>query len=153
MKSELILKELQKISKINKGILYPEAVVENAKDKNSPLHNFFVWDNTKAAELYRLEQARKLIRVSVQYIEENPDAPYKVFVSLKSDRVKGGGYRELITVMQNEGLKFQLLQDALDDMTTFTEKYKHLKELDKVIREMDIIINQHKEKLIRVQAK
>lgn len=45
------------------GRLTPEAVVKEAEDPSSPLHGEFVWDNTEAARLYRLQQARQLIRV------------------------------------------------------------------------------------------
>lgn len=54
------------------GRLTPNAVVEAAKDKASPLHEFFQWDNKKAAEAWRIEQARNLIaRAKVVYTVEH----------------------------------------------------------------------------------
>ena len=35
----------------------PEEVLEKAKDKNSELHKCFEWDDTVAANKYRLQQA------------------------------------------------------------------------------------------------
>lgn len=44
------------------GRLTPDAVVADAADPNSPLHDAFEWDDSKAAQAYRIEQARVLIR-------------------------------------------------------------------------------------------
>jgi len=44
------------------GSLTAAAVVDAAKPKTSALHNHFEWKNTVAAEKYREEQARQLIR-------------------------------------------------------------------------------------------
>jgi len=47
------------------GKLYPADVVNAARSPSSPLHPYFDWDDSSAAEKYRLDQARALIR-SVQ---------------------------------------------------------------------------------------
>lgn len=44
------------------GALTPPVVVDAARPKDAPLHNVFEWDNKKAAESYRIDQARHLIR-------------------------------------------------------------------------------------------
>lgn len=45
------------------GTLTPEAVLADAADPESVLHDCFEWDDTKAAHQYRLDQARSLIRI------------------------------------------------------------------------------------------
>jgi hypothetical protein len=57
-----IIIELEKIRINNDGKLKPVDVVKNAKNPQSPLHKYFVWDDTKAAHEYRLWQARELIK-------------------------------------------------------------------------------------------
>ena len=59
MKSR-ITEELKKIASANDGKLYPRAVVDAARPAGSPLHGSFEWDDSVAAESYRIEQARKL---------------------------------------------------------------------------------------------
>jgi hypothetical protein len=140
MKKDVYLKELQKISKSNGGLLLPENVVEKAKDIKNPLHSYFEWDDKKASDEYRLYQARNLIRVSVQYLSENPQEPYKVFVSMKEDRYNGGGYRELVSVMDSPRLRESLINEAAEEMQVFIDKYKHLKELAYIISEMNKVI-------------
>jgi len=46
----------------HRGRLTAAAVVDSARDPQSPLHRYFEWDDTSAAESWRLEQARSLIR-------------------------------------------------------------------------------------------
>lgn len=45
-----------------KGRLTPDMVVADARRPASPLHSFFEWDDGKAAQAWRIEQARDLIR-------------------------------------------------------------------------------------------
>lgn len=134
-----IREELLKIAADNGGKLLPETVVEAAKDETSPLHGSFEWDDTEAARTYRLWQARQLISVVVQYIPGSKHAT-NTFVSLKSDRKSGEGYRVMTVVLSDEQLRSQLLADAYDDMQIFRSKYKHLKELVEVFRAMNKVL-------------
>lgn len=52
------------------GTLTAETVLDDARDPQSPLHAHFEWDDSKAAEAFRLDQARKLIR-SVRLVITN----------------------------------------------------------------------------------
>lgn len=56
-----VQRELGRIADAH-GRLDPEDVVRAAADDDSPLHARFEWDDTRAGHLYRLEQARALIR-------------------------------------------------------------------------------------------
>ena len=44
------------------GEVTPELVLKEARHKDSVIHNDFQWDNQKAATLYRLDTARRIIR-------------------------------------------------------------------------------------------
>lgn len=73
---EAIRQRLEQIAKANRGVLTPEAVVEDAKDKASPLHGQFLWNTKQAAYQHWLDQARLLIRtVRVVVTEEKLSAP------------------------------------------------------------------------------
>lgn len=124
-----IVSELKKIAKENGGLLQPESVVEAARSVTSPLHSRFQWDDSSAAHQYRIWQARQLIRVTVEVMERTGES-FDVFVSLSPDRQReSGGYRVLTEVLSDEKMRSQLLQDALDDLELFREKYRRLKEL------------------------
>jgi len=85
-----------------RGELTPHAVLDDARDPSSPLHSQFDWDDTRAAEKYRVEQARRLIRTvrlviterntqvrSVAYVrdpdKEYADAGYVSTAALRTD--------------------------------------------------------------------
>lgn len=101
-KRDAIRMRLMEIEAANKGVLTPDAVIEDAKDPDSPLHDQFEWDTSKAAYRYWLDQARALItsvkvvetiekrKVSTVYYVRNPKADsdeqgYVSVTTLKSD--------------------------------------------------------------------
>lgn len=138
MKNQAIIHALKEIADANDGELRAIDVVNAAAVPESPLHSQFEWDDTKASHAFRLQQARQLIRVQVQYIGPVNDPQLsRVYVSLTPDRVKlHGGYRVLTDVMSVEGMRQQVLADALEDMRRFSAKYAHLTELAGVIDAM-----------------
>lgn len=127
-KSDAVRRELGRIAKANGGVLWPKKVVEAARPESSVLHSRFEWNNGKAAERYRIWQARQLIAITVNVIGEGGESE-QIWVSLKPDREESGGYRSLISVLSDTDLRGQLLEDARRDMEIFEEKYKHLQEL------------------------
>lgn len=46
----------------SKGKILASDVLEMASDPSSPLHKHFEWDDTVAARLHRMDQARRLVR-------------------------------------------------------------------------------------------
>ena len=58
--AQVIGKILNKIEEEN-GKIVPKALVDESKDTSSPTHRFFEWNNTKAAEKFRLHQAKNII--------------------------------------------------------------------------------------------
>jgi hypothetical protein len=110
-------------------ILHAEDVVEFArKHKASELHKHFEWNNDEAAEKYRLDQARALIRVCV-VIETRIATPIRCMVSLSTDRKNGGGYRTIESVLSNDKLHRQMLADALMELKRTQMRYQALNEL------------------------
>lgn len=76
------------------GGLRPSVVVEAAKPAASPLHKEFEWDDTRAGREYRLEQARKLIRVTVTVVEHGDGTttvdPYIHVPASHTERAESG---------------------------------------------------------------
>lgn len=60
--NENMLAELTRLAAENNGLLTPDNVIDAAQNAASPLHNWFEWDDDAAAHMYRVEQARHLIR-------------------------------------------------------------------------------------------
>ena len=127
---------LRKIARRSRGILKPESVEKAARNPSSPLHPYFTWDDSEAARLYRIEQARQLIRVVVDVSTEPRGEPTRVFVSLKADQRNGDGYRALATVMSDAEMRRMLVDDAIADMRNFRDRYVRIAKLAGVRRAM-----------------
>jgi hypothetical protein len=127
------------IANRNGGTIHPDEVVEAARSEESPIHRCFVWDDTKAASLYRHRQAQEIIRlVVITLVSNGNDCETRSMVSLSSGRVKGGGqYRMITTVMEDADMKAQLLSDALSELEAFRRKYAILSELAGVFELVD----------------
>ena len=124
-KRELIAKELAALER--RGRVDPKRVVEWARQhRGSALHASFLWNNTKAAEQYRLWQARKLL-VSVEAVYEDGERR-QVYVSPMISRGRGG-YHRLVDVVAREELRDQFLSEALEELERVCTKYADLAEL------------------------
>lgn len=122
------------------GTLTPISVVEHARSPESPLHRYFEWDDTAAAENFRLLQAGFLIRrvrVTITPANDAPPVTVRAFVSLDSDRRLGNGYRQTVEVMADPAMASELLAGAMAELGAFRKKYARLSELSGVMREID----------------
>lgn len=73
--------ELRRIE-VAAGGLTPRAVVDASKPKGAPLHVMFEWDNKRAADAWRLEQARKTIS-SLRVVVHEQAPPVPAFASVR----------------------------------------------------------------------
>lgn len=142
--------EIERLRKAHGGILKPEDVVEAARARSSPLHRCFTWDDDTAAHQWRLEQARRLLRIFVTVIG-NGEQPResRMYVSLSTDREKEGGYRAIADVLSDAEMRATLLMDAELDMLRFRQKYAGLVELASVFKSMAMAMRQMPRRLAR----
>lgn len=71
-------------------MLTPQVVVEEARDVSHPWHPEFTWDNTVAAERYRLDQARSLIaRVRITVIQGRVRIASIAYVHMPGSKQQG----------------------------------------------------------------
>lgn len=118
------------------GLLHAEAVVKFAQDRRTALHSAFEWDESFAAHQYRINQARELIRITVTILPQT-NKPINAFVSIRSDRKMGGGYRKVEVVMKNPKSREEMLQAAFLELEAFKSKYAELIELADVFESID----------------
>jgi len=134
--TEIIAKIIVEIEK-RKGIAKPEDLIEEAEDNNSPIHNLFEWNNTKAAKEYRLQQARNIFNhIEIEVVSENIKDK-KVDVVIHKQRAFHNvmlgderGYVSTARIVSNDELAKQVLQrlerqlqGAEDELRAF-ESYK-----------------------------
>lgn len=70
--AEHTYEELMRITDKNEGVLSPRAIVDESKPADAVLHPAFEWNNARAADSWRLHQARQIAR-SVYIVEPATD--------------------------------------------------------------------------------
>lgn len=124
-----------------KGELTPELVLNESRPAEAVLHSCFEWDDEKAAEGYRLYQARRIINNITVKIEENKnEIPQNVraFVSVTDvSKQEKGSFITIQNAMLNTDYKKQVLRNALWELKNFKNKYSSYKELGKIFASID----------------
>lgn len=129
---DVIGQELTRIKDANKGRLLPQTVVDEARNRRNPLHRHFEWNDKTAAEAYRLDQARSLIRI-IQIEDTDSDAaPRRAFVSVNDD---GKAYRSVAEVLSSESLQLAVLVSAEKELRAFEARYNELLDICELVRE------------------
>src|SRR5215207_7682171 len=76
-----IAEELAQIATAHGGSIAPVSVVSAAREPTSAMHPYFEWDDPAAAQEYRLEQARGLVRsIEVKVIRTPAENPERTWV-------------------------------------------------------------------------
>jgi hypothetical protein len=122
---------LEKIRSANDGRIQPKAVVESARSQKNPLHKHFEWDNSVAAESFRLEQARELIRCVRIVDTDVKRGNVQAFVSVKSE--SGVNYHAVRDVQNSVTLRYAVLIQAEKDLDAWEKRYKELREICSVV--------------------
>lgn len=118
------------------GKLTPEIVVNEARDKDHPLHNRFEWDNEVAGEAWRREQAHRLIqKVKVVYREADDNQPEKsvrAFHAVRSE--KGHVYEPVGKVVRDDFTRQLLLNDMRREWQALKRRYEEFEEFLHMVR-------------------
>ena len=118
-----------------------QETLDAARPEDSPLHDYFDWDNESAAESYRMEQARVLSRsIFVRVVVQEQVVEMRQAFSVKVARKDGSvirGYVGAQRVLATPELRKQVLQDALQRAKRWREDYKTYKELGPIFEAID----------------
>ncbi|MBQ1535083.1 MAG: hypothetical protein IIZ62_00415 [Ruminococcus sp.] len=114
--------------------LSAQTLLDANRNEDAPLHNEFEWDNEKAAESYRLHQARHIINCLCIKAEEAPNKePVRAFFKIEN---RDSEYKSLDVILQSEDSYNALLRTALAELRALEKKYSDLKELASVFDEV-----------------
>lgn len=121
------------------GIVTRIALLLEASEKDSPIHELFEWNDSEAAYKYRLMQAGDIIRHISVVITEDEDKPVRAFVNVNTDdgQQADGLYMNVKKAMQDEESRKIVLRRALHELKIFEKKYSMYKELEGVFLEIE----------------
>lgn len=129
--------ELERIRVRQNGRIESEDVVREARDEASPLHPAFDWNDATAAEKYRVEQAKYLIRSIEIVIDKSGEEqiPIRAFVSVKRDEDRS--YTSTIHALADPELRAQVVQQAFNELEAWRKRHAELTEFARVFAEID----------------
>lgn len=135
----------------NNGLI-PEILVEDAKRKDSPLHDWFEWDDKRAANRYRIEQGEKLLRSIVVMVKSGEDEEREIrafhAVEVKdAEPSEREGYNRkryvsIGNVLSDQNYRKQLVESALRELETWRKKYATYHELVLAVEAVSKVLEQ-----------
>jgi len=128
--------------KEKRGGITPQLLVIEAKRKRSPLHNCFEWDDSVAAEQYRIVQAREILRYLVVIIEPETEDEEEIYVRgfvapLDTEEDSQTSYLTISEVMADEDLDRAYKQQILRELKAIKHKSTSYNEFSKVNRAIE----------------
>lgn len=111
----------------NGGRVTPEEVIDAARRTDSPLHDYFDWDDNSAAHKYRIEQARGLIReVKITFTVETKTVRSVYYVRDPSMGAKEMGYISVSKVRTESELAREVLVEEFSRVNAVLARAKAL---------------------------
>ena len=156
-----VLKEIEE----SEGEVTSKSFLEFSRPEDSVTHSMFEWDDSVAAEKFRIYQSGKIINqlaieivytedttpqeVSINVVDDKPETEAQepavvktqivsAYVNVKQKAVaKPASFIHTIDAMRNKEQRAQVLANARGELTSFKRKYSVYRELAAVIREID----------------
>lgn len=129
--------EVERLEREHQHKLTPEEIVRAATDQTSVLHPAFEWDDVRAAERFRIDQARQLISlIDVVIIKpDQTEGQIRAFVSVTSD--EGRGYVSTVHALADEGLRKQVIHRAWQELEAWRHRHAELTEFGQIFSAID----------------
>lgn len=126
--ADVAIDYIEDIKKERGGITSQLLVIEASKE-DSPLHDCFEWDDTKAADKWRLEQGRCLLKnLIMAVIEDEEEKPVYVrcFVSpIEVEEQGGTSYLTIKEVCESNVLNEAYLRQLKKELHAFVAKIEN----------------------------
>lgn len=127
--AQVIGDSLSQLEQENGGRLTPRVVVDAARPLEAPLHPVFEWDDFRAAELFREDQARHVLS-SIRVVQPRSDPRQSIqlihaYVSLVEE-VSGEqerAYVPMARVFAEPALLKQAIERAAAELRAFEDRY------------------------------
>lgn len=149
---------IESLRKEGNGLIQPSVIVDAATNENSPIHNWFTWDDTAAARKFREEEARLLLRslqpihVVVEIdkgkaVEAKPAVTYVHVRETVIDQEGVGdtvsGYVTVNDAMDRSDYREQVMAEAASLLMGIRRRFefleKYSKELAEVFKAIDTL--------------
>lgn len=113
--------------------LTAQTLLDANRAEGTPLHNEFEWNDSIAAEEYRLQQARHIINCLCIKTESKKEQTVRAFFKISDAE----SYENINVIISDEDKHQRLLQTALNELNAFKIKYRQLNELKPLFDVLD----------------
>lgn len=118
------------------GAVTAESFLNESRPEDSPTHGCFEWNDSIAAEKYRLHQSqRAILDLVVEIKTEDEKIKKPAFVNVNSGGV--ASYNNVIYAFSVEESKNNVLANAFRELEAFKKKYSSLTEMEGVIEAIE----------------
>ena len=133
---ETAAEEITRIIAVH-GHATPQIIVQEAEHEESPLHRCFEWDDSVAAKMYRVEQAKYILRAIVVTVEKEDRPPVRIraFHNVVEDDVRC--YTTVKHARQTPELWRQVVEKAKAELKSWRQTYQHIKEFETIFEVVD----------------
>lgn len=110
----------------------PQQILEKARDSNTELHKCFTWDDTEAAEKWRITEARSVVR-NLKIVEVKPDKepePTTIRVFYKTDNESG--YKPTKLILKKPDEYKALVERCRSELLAVKQKFQNISEFDEI---------------------
>lgn len=146
------------------GSVTSKSFLDASRDEESPTHSLFEWDDSVAAERWRLRQSQGIIgQLQIEIVVEESDDPVRevelqieevpednirkvpAFVNVNpygrfgASKTTEGSYVNLATAMSDEDKRKVVLENVLNELSVYQRKYFMYKELSEIFDAIDSV--------------
>jgi len=133
----------------------PQDIVEAARQQGSPIKAALQWDDAKAAESYRVDQARKLLnslQVVVVRLATGQEVASKALFRVKAPEGGPGGYAPRGEIVGDRELRAQVVAGARRELEAFVRKYSDVLALGPFIPRLQDVIDGMLDEIHQLEA-
>lgn len=134
--ANIVGQEMEKLEK-EYGEVTAQLLLDNARSKKSKLHDLFEWNDTVAAEKFRLAQATQIITALAVVYEDTTEEPKTVRAFANIGAKNKGSFITMATALSDEQSRAIVLKHALEELQAFRSKYADLTELAEIFAGID----------------
>lgn len=124
------------------GYASAEMIVEDAKNPDSPFHDYFIWDTDEAAYHHWLSQARYILRsIVIRIVRNEESTPVRVYFNVSAPQeLKEVGVKHIFVsaedVAKNTAYKEEVIASAKAELEGWAERYQIYAELAEIVAEI-----------------
>ena len=110
----------------------PQQILEKARDSNTELHKCFTWDDTEAAEKWRISEARAVVR-NLKIIEQKTDKqpePTTIRDFYKTDNESG--YKPTKLILKKPDEYKALVERCRSELLAIKQKFNSISEYEEI---------------------